>query len=97
MILHYNRKGWAASYPVHNLEAYSAYPLLINPTHYAGDPEWFSDTEPPVEILEQIRRKKAKQEEALQQEEERKEKVKENALNRKIQAMKEKLKPKAEL
>jgi len=86
------RKEWADSYPIHNLLAYSAYPLLINPTHYAGDPKWFSDTEPSLEILNQIRQRKAKEEEKLIEEIERREKIKEEARQRQIQAMKEKLK-----
>ncbi|XP_062870204.1 probable inactive glycosyltransferase 25 family member 3 [Trichomycterus rosablanca] len=28
-----------------NLQAFSASPLLVQPCHYAGDPEWVSDTE----------------------------------------------------
>ncbi|KAA8584214.1 hypothetical protein FQN60_007999, partial [Etheostoma spectabile] len=28
-----------------NLEAYSTHPLLVQPCHYAGDPQWVSDTE----------------------------------------------------
>ena len=92
-----NRTDWADSYPVHNLLAYSAHPLLINPTHFAGDPEWFSDTEPPMEILEQIRQKKVRDEAKFMEEEERREKIKQEARQRQIQAMKDKLKPKVEL
>ncbi|XP_043914578.1 probable inactive glycosyltransferase 25 family member 3 [Protopterus annectens] len=32
-------------FPNRNLKAFSVRPLLINPTHYAGDPLWVSDTE----------------------------------------------------
>lgn len=28
-----------------NLKAFSAHPLLVQPCHYAGDPQWVSDTE----------------------------------------------------
>jgi hypothetical protein len=38
------RKEWAQHYPNQNLEVYSANPLLVYPTHYVGDAEWFSDT-----------------------------------------------------
>ena len=38
------RKEWAKHYPNQNLEVYSANPLLLFPTHYVGDAEWFSDT-----------------------------------------------------
>ena len=38
------RKEWAQHYPNQNLEVYSANPLLLHPTHYVGDAEWFSDT-----------------------------------------------------
>jgi hypothetical protein len=56
---------WVNFFSNRNLEAYSVNPLIIFPTHYVGDPEWFSDTEPPPHILEQIRlRKVAEQEKA---------------------------------
>ena len=35
---------WVKYFPNRNLHAYSAEPLLIFPTHYVGDKEWFSDT-----------------------------------------------------
>lgn len=28
-----------------NLQAFSTHPLLVQPCHYAGDPQWVSDTE----------------------------------------------------
>lgn len=97
------RKDWAAHFPIRNLEVYSAYPLLINPTHYVGDQGWFSDTEPPKEVLEEIRQRKIRQEkeEAAKKMEKAVEshqvKVKEESLKRQIEAMREKLKPKTEL
>ena len=45
-----------------NLNALSAYPVIVNPTHYVGDEGWFSDTEPPPEILAQIRERKEEEE-----------------------------------
>lgn len=36
---------WKAHYPVRNLEAYSAAPLLVHPTHYTGEEGYISDTE----------------------------------------------------
>ncbi len=60
---HTHRDELVAHFPERNLNAYSAYPLLVNPTHYVGDKEWFSDTEPPIEVLERIRARKAKEEE----------------------------------
>ena len=38
------RTSWASYYQNRNLRAYSAYPLLLYPTHYVGDEGWFSDT-----------------------------------------------------
>ena len=45
------------------LNALSAHPVIVNPTHCVGDKGWFSDTEPPPEILAQIRERKEKKEE----------------------------------
>ena len=90
------RKDWAAHFPVRNLNALSAYPVIVNPTHYVGDEGWFSDTEPPPEILAKIRERKKKEEadekRKLMEERAHQEKVKEEALNRQIQAMRQKLK-----
>ncbi|CAB3226123.1 unnamed protein product [Arctia plantaginis] len=36
---------WKAHFPVRNLQAYSAAPLLVNPTHYTGQDGYISDTE----------------------------------------------------
>ena len=97
----FHRKDWVAHFPNRNLEAYSAMPLLVNPTHYVGDKGWFSDTEPPPEVLEQIRQRKKLEEE--QEEEKRKkeklhqEMVREQAMKRQVEKMKMKLKPKTEL
>ena len=92
----FHRKDWAAHFPVRNLNALSAYPVIVNPTHYVGDEGWFSDTEPPPDILAQIRERK-KREEAeekrkLMEEKTHQERVKEDAINRQIQAMRQKLK-----
>ena len=76
-----------------NLNALSAYPVIVNPTHYVGDEGWFSDTEPPPEILAQIR--ETKEEVAAEEKRkllEEKARVKEEAINRQIQAMRQKLK-----
>ncbi|MBN3318857.1 GT253 glycosyltransferase, partial [Atractosteus spatula] len=32
-------------FPNRNLQVYSTRPLLVQPCHYAGDPQWVSDTE----------------------------------------------------
>lgn len=73
----------------------------MNPTHYVGDKEWFSDTEPPMEVLERIRQRKEKAEleeaERMKKENAHQKKVKEAAVQRQIEAMREKLKPKTEL
>ena len=45
-----------------NLNALSAYPVIVNPTHYVGDEGWFSDTELPPDILAKIRERKRKEE-----------------------------------
>ena len=95
------RKAWAAHFPVRNLDALSAYPVIVNPTHYVGDEGWFSDTEPPPEILAEIRERKKKEEadeqRKLVKKKTRQEIVKEEALNRRIQTMRERLKTKTEL
>ena len=79
-----------------NLNALSAYPVIVNPTHYVGDEGWFSDTEPPPEILAQIRERKKKEEveemRKLTEKKAHQERVKEEAINRQIQAMRQKLK-----
>uniref|UniRef100_A0A8C9U731 Cerebral endothelial cell adhesion molecule n=1 Tax=Scleropages formosus TaxID=113540 RepID=A0A8C9U731_SCLFO len=41
---HPNEK-YKVHFPNRNLQAYSTHPLLVEPCHYAGDPEWVSDTE----------------------------------------------------
>ena len=71
-----------------NLHALSAYPVIVNPTHYVSDEGWFSDTEPPPDILAQIRERK-KEEEAdekrkLMEEKTHQERVKDDAINRQI-------------
>lgn len=90
-----------AHFPVRNLQAYSAHPLLVNPTHYVGDKEWFSDTEPPIEVLERIRQRKQmqerKEEEEMKKQKSHQEKVREQATKRQIEAMRARLKPKTEL
>ena len=93
---HTYRKGWAAHFPVRNLNALSAYPVIVNPTHYVGDEGWFSDTELPPEILAQVRERKKKEEaeekRKLLEEKAHQERVKEEAINRQIQAIRQKLK-----
>lgn len=95
------RKDWAAHFTNRNLEAYSASPLLVNPTHYVGDTGWFSDTEPPMEVLEKIRQRKVQEEEAEARQDKgqrvQQEKIKQEAMKRQIEAMRAKLKPKTEL
>ena len=61
----------------------------MNPTHYAGDEGWFSDTEPPPEILAQIRvrKKKEAEEEQKKLREEKAHKVKDKVLKRQIEVM----------
>ena len=88
------RKEWASQFSEHNLNAYSALPLLINPTHYVGDTAWFSDTEPPMEVLEKIRTRKLEKKVETQT---RQDKLKKQAQKRQIEEMQRKLKPKAEL
>ncbi|XP_003390895.3 PREDICTED: glycosyltransferase 25 family member-like [Amphimedon queenslandica] len=46
-----------------DLRVYSTYPLLVYPTHFAGDKGWYSDTEPPIEVLQEIHKRKLKEEE----------------------------------
>ena len=93
-VLH--RKDWAAHFPIRNLNTLSAYPVIVNPTHYVGDKGWFSNTEPPPEILAQIRERKkmaeAEEQRKLMEEKAHQERLKEETLNRQIQAMREKLK-----
>lgn len=36
---------YKAHFPNRNLQAFSTHPLLVQPSHYAGEPEWVSDTE----------------------------------------------------
>ncbi len=40
-----NSEDYKSHFPNRNLMAYSTHPLLVQPCHYAGDPEWVSDTE----------------------------------------------------
>jgi len=91
-----------AHFPNRNLQAYSAAPLLVNPTHYVGDKEWFSDTEPPMEVLDKIRRRKEQrereeEEKRKQQQQTHQDKVREEAMKRQLEAMRARLKPKTEL
>ena len=44
MTIDYYRDDWIQYFPKRDLRAYSAEPLLIYPTHYVGDKQWFSDT-----------------------------------------------------
>ncbi len=36
---------WKSSFPLRDLKALSAAPLLVHPTHYTGEEGYFSDTE----------------------------------------------------
>ncbi|XP_023687650.1 procollagen galactosyltransferase 2 [Paramormyrops kingsleyae] len=36
---------YKAHFPNRNLQAFSTHPLLVQPSHYAGEPKWVSDTE----------------------------------------------------
>lgn len=38
-------EDYKSHFPNRNLQAYSTRPLLVQPCHYAGDPQWVSDTE----------------------------------------------------
>ena len=70
-----------------NLNALSAYLVIVNPTHYVGDEGWFSDTEPPPDILAQIRDRKkeeAAEKRKLMEEKTHQERVKDDAINRQI-------------
>lgn len=66
-----------------------------------GDEGWFSDTEPPPEVLERIRARKQQQErqeeERRKEEKSHRERVKEQAMKRQIEAMRARLKPNTEL
>ena len=91
----------AVYFPFRNLNTLSAYPVIVNPTHYVGDEGWFSDTEPSPDALAQIRQRK-KREEAeekrkLVEKKAHQDKVKDEALKRQIELMRAKLKPKTEL
>uniref|UniRef100_A0A671WZ29 Cerebral endothelial cell adhesion molecule n=1 Tax=Sparus aurata TaxID=8175 RepID=A0A671WZ29_SPAAU len=37
--------AYKSHFPNRNLQAFSTRPLLVQPCHYAGDPQWVSDTE----------------------------------------------------
>lgn len=102
--------NWVSHFSVRNLEAYSAYPILLHPTHYANEPGWTSDTEPPKEELDRIRKRHSEQEEETENWEKdskeemedrgiiaHREKIREQAMERQIEAMRSKLKPKEDL
>uniref|UniRef100_A0A3P8SEZ9 Cerebral endothelial cell adhesion molecule n=1 Tax=Amphiprion percula TaxID=161767 RepID=A0A3P8SEZ9_AMPPE len=38
-------EDYMSHFPNRNLQAFSVRPLLVQPCHYAGDPQWVSDTE----------------------------------------------------
>ena len=100
-MLHICRKEWAAHFPVRDLNVLSAYPVIVNPTHYVGDKGWFSDTEPPPEILAKIRERKkreeAEEQNKLMEKKAHQNKVKDEAMKRQIESMRAKLKSKIEL
>ena len=58
-----------------NLVAFSAYPLLLYPTHYVGDEGYFSDTEPPEIWIERHKIRMA------QKQKKQREELWENSLN----------------
>lgn len=41
---------WASYFPVRDLKAFSAHPLLVYPTHYTGEENYISDTEDSVVV-----------------------------------------------
>lgn len=41
----HQNESWKKAFPVRNLVAWSAAPLILFPTHYTGDDGYFSDTE----------------------------------------------------
>ena len=43
-LLAFTRQSWADHFNPRNLNAFSAHPLLVYPTHYVGDAGWYSDT-----------------------------------------------------
>ncbi len=45
LVFSLNSEDHKSHFPNRNLKAYSTHPLLVQPCHYAGDPEWVSDTE----------------------------------------------------
>lgn len=38
-------EDYKSHFPNRNLQAFSTRPLLVQPCHYAGEPQWVSDTE----------------------------------------------------
>ena len=77
------------------------YPVIVNPTHYVGDEGWFSDTEPPPKILAQIRERKkreeAEEQKKLMEKKAHQDEVKDEAMKRQIESVREKLKSRKEL
>ena len=65
---------------------------LSTPPTYVGDEGWFNDIEPPssLDILTQIRERKKEKRKLM--EKTHQERVKEDTINRQIQAMRQKLK-----
>ena len=63
---------------------------LSTPPTYVGDERWFNDIEPPPDILTQIRERKKEKRKLM--EKTHQERVKEDTINRQIQAMRQKLK-----
>lgn len=45
MFNQHQNETWKKAFPVRNLNAWSAAPLLLFPTHYTGDEGYLSDTE----------------------------------------------------
>ena len=95
-MLHICRIG--AHLPVRDLNALSAYPVIVNPTHNVGDKGWFSYKEPPPGILAQIReREKREEAEELKEKKAHQNKVKDEAMKRQIELVREKHKSITEL
>ena len=83
-----------------DLNALSAYPVIVNPTHNVGDKDWFSDKEPPPGILAQIREREKREdaeEQKLKEKKAHQNKVKDEAMKRQIELVREKHKSKTEL
>ena len=95
MVNNDNLNNQFASLAIHILSWY------ISPTHYVSDEGWFSDAEPPLDVLAKIRERKKKEEaeeqKKLLEKKAHQDKVKDEAMKRQIESMRAKLKSKTEL